>query len=128
MSPMTANHLAYLALSVAITIFVGRTLHRHGRPFLIDVFRGDETLADAVNHLLLVGFYLLNIGLATWGVRYGGTATTLRESIDLVSTKIGWVLAILGVMHFTNAVVLCGIRRWKLAQPLEIVEFLDDPR
>ena len=127
MSPMTANHLVYLTLSVAITVFVGRTLHRHGQPFLIDVFQRNETLADAVNHLLLVGFYLLNIGLATWGVRFGGNATTLRESVDLISTKVGWVLAILGVMHFLNAVVLCAIRRWKLAQPLEIVEFLDGP-
>lgn len=125
MNAMTVNHLVYLALSVAITVFVGRTLHKHGRPFLVDVFSGNETLADAVNHLLLVGFYLVNLGLATWAVRYGGTATALQTSLELVSLKIGCVLLILGVMHFLNVVVLCAVRRRKLAEPVDIVEFCD---
>ena len=52
----------YIAISVAMTIWVARTLHRNGRVFLVDAFRGSEALADAVNHLLVVGFYLVNFG------------------------------------------------------------------
>jgi hypothetical protein len=53
-------YVIYLALSIALTVWVARTLHRNGRVFLIQAFRGREDMADAVNHLLVVGFYLWN--------------------------------------------------------------------
>ena len=59
------TYLAYLGISVALTIWVARTLHKNGRIFLVDNFLGNESLADSVNHLLVVGFYLVNIGFVT---------------------------------------------------------------
>ena len=59
------THLAYLSISVALTVWVARTLHRNGRVFLVECFRGNTELADSVNHLLLVGFYLINVGYVT---------------------------------------------------------------
>lgn len=126
MDAMTANHLAYLLLSVAVTVIAGRTLHKYGRPFLVDVFARNEPIADAVNRLLLAGFYLVNIGLASWGVHCGGSAATLQHSVELVTTKLGRMLAILGMMHLFNVAVLCAVRRRKLAEPVEIVDFIDD--
>ncbi len=49
------SYLLYLAISIAVTIWVARTLHRSGRVFLVDAFGGNEALADSVNHLLVVG-------------------------------------------------------------------------
>jgi hypothetical protein len=60
--PAIWTYLAYLLISVALTVWVARTLHRNGRIFLVDSFLGNEPLADSVNHLLVVGFYLINIG------------------------------------------------------------------
>ena len=119
------NHIVYLAISFAITVCVARTLHKHGRPFLIDVFDGNTRLADSVNHLLVVGYYLLNIGLAAIAVKYGGTATNLQESIELLGTKVGCVLLIQGGMHSLNVIVFCKIRRRKRTEPMEVVEFLN---
>src|SRR3979411_1263024 len=56
------TYLIYLAISIGLTIWVARTLHRNGRIFLVDVFHGNEPLADSVNHLLVVGFYLISFG------------------------------------------------------------------
>ena len=55
-------YAVYSLVSVALTIWVAKTLHKNGRVFLLEAFRGDEERADAVNHLLVVGFYLINIG------------------------------------------------------------------
>jgi hypothetical protein len=60
---------AYILISVLLTIWVARTLHKNGRVFLVEVFGGDEALADSVNHLLVVGFYLINFGYVTGGGR-----------------------------------------------------------
>ena len=113
---MTANYpvwsyLAYLALSVALTIWVARTLHRNGRIFLVRAFHGDEKMADSVNHLLVVGFYLVNIGYVTLALRYGARPVDLQTAIELLSTKIGLVLLVLGGMHFTNLLVFSRLRR-----------------
>ena len=62
MSYTAVYHIAYLLISVAVTIWVARTLHKNGRIFLVDAFHGNEHLADSVNHLLVVGFYLVNVG------------------------------------------------------------------
>jgi len=119
------NHAVYLTITIAVTVFVAKTLHKHGRPFLIDVFGGDARIADAVNQLLVVGFYLVNIGLALWSVQYGATGTDLVTSIERIVQKFGWVLVILGSMHLVNVVVLSAIRRRKITEPRDIVEFFE---
>jgi hypothetical protein len=110
------SYAAYLAISVAITIWVAQTLHRNGRVFLVEAFHSNAELADSVNHLLLVGFYLINIGFVTLTLRTGVNLASVRGSIELLSDKIGMVLVILGVMHFTNLYIFSEMRKRALAQ------------
>ena len=100
----------YLALSIALTVWVARTLHRNGRVFLIDAFRGNTDLADSVNHLLVVGFYLINIGYVTLALKYGAKPGCIREAIEFLSTKVGLVLVVLGGMHFFNLLIFSRMR------------------
>ena len=101
----------YLLGSIALTIWVARTLHRNGRVFLIDAFHGRTDLADSVNHLLVVGFYLINIGYVTLALQYGNKPHNLQESIEFLSWKIGIVLVVLGGMHFFNLAVFSHMRK-----------------
>ena len=71
MNTIVVTYLAYLCLSVALTVWVAQTLHKNGRIFLVDVFHGNEALADSVNHLLVVGFYLINFGYVTLALKIG---------------------------------------------------------
>ncbi|MEQ1613856.1 MAG: hypothetical protein ABL904_14000 [Hyphomicrobiaceae bacterium] len=109
-----AYYITYIALSMAITVWVGRTLNRNGRVFLYENFEGREALADSVNHLLLVGFYLINIGFMALALRFGGRPVGLVESIEYLSTKIGLVVVVIGVMHFNNMYALIKLRKSSL--------------
>ena len=109
--PIVACYSSYLAISIALTVWVARTLYRSGRVFLLDAFHGNEGLADSVNHLLVVGFYLINVGYIALALKTTSTLATVREAIELESTKIGVVLLILGGMHFFNIYVLARMRR-----------------
>ncbi len=100
----------YLLVSIALTIWVARTLHRNGRVFLVDAFHGRAELADSVNHLLVVGFYLINIGYVTLALQYGTKPHSVQESIEFLSWKIGLVLVVLGAMHFFNLTVFSRMR------------------
>ena len=61
MDPKLAVYLAYAVVTLALTLWVGHTLQRHGQAFLRDVLPTGE-LAAAVTKFLVVGFYLLNLG------------------------------------------------------------------
>jgi hypothetical protein len=104
-------YLTYLAICLSVTVWVARTLHKNGRVFLVDAFHGNSELANSVNHLLVVGFYLINIGFVTLALRATETLNTLRSAIELVSDKVGLVLLVLGFMHFFNLFVFSRIRR-----------------
>ena len=111
MNPTVVTYLVYLALSIALTVWVGRTLFRGGRIFLVDVFRGNEALADSVNRLLIVGFYLINLGYVSLALRLNQDVVDARGSIEALSVKVGLVLLVLGGMHFFNLYVLSTMRR-----------------
>jgi len=111
MNWIIATYLAYLLISVSLTVWVARTLHKNGRIFLVDSFRGNEGLAESVNHLLVVGFYLINVGFVTLALRYGAHAVNAQQAVEKLSSKIGLVLLVLGAMHFFNLAVFSKMRR-----------------
>jgi len=104
-------YLVYLAISLSATVWVATTLYRNGRVFLVDAFRGNAELADSVNHLLVVGFYLINVGYVALALSTASTLTAVRGVIELVCDKIGVVLLVLGCMHFFNLYVFNRLRR-----------------
>ncbi|MCQ9183881.1 hypothetical protein KMT30_33540 [Streptomyces sp. IBSBF 2953] len=104
-------YVIYLIVSIGLTIWVARTLSRNGRVFLADVLQGNEKLADAVNHLLVVGFYLVNLGFVALYLSGDDTIEDTRGVFEALSTKVGVVLLVLGAMHLANVYVLNRIRR-----------------
>ena len=104
-------YIAYLVVSLAATVWVAGTLRRNGRTFLVDAFHGNSELADSVNHLLVVGFYLINAGYIALALKTTDPLTNFRQVIELESAKIGVVLLILGGMHFSNLFILARMRR-----------------
>jgi hypothetical protein len=104
-------YLSYLAISLIATVWVAQTLRHNGRSFLIDAFHGNRELADSVNHLLVVGFYLINVGYVTLALRTRAEVATARSAIELLCDKVGLVLIVLGVMHFFNLYVFNRLRR-----------------
>jgi hypothetical protein len=108
---MVAAYLLYLLVSITLTVWVAKTLQRNGAQFLHDAFLGKERLAESVNHLLVVGFYLMNIGYVALSLKEYSTIWTVQEVIELVCGKVGKVMVVLGVMHFFNLYVFNRIRR-----------------
>jgi hypothetical protein len=100
----------YLALSIATTVWVATTLFKNGRVFLVDSFRGNIPLADSVNSLLVVGFYLINVGFVSLALKYGDKPGNVQQVFESVSTKVGLVLLTLGVMHFFNIYIFSKMR------------------
>ena len=108
---VVATYIVYTVISIAVTVWVARTLHANGRPFLVDAFKNNTALADSVNQLLVVGFYLVNLGYMSLVLTLNGRPVDVASAIELLSAKLGAVLMVVGGMHFFNIYVFSRIRK-----------------
>lgn len=95
-------YVAYLIVSIGLTVWVAQTLSKNGLVFLVECFGHDRTLAESTNHLLVVGFYLVNLGWILLTLRFGSSPEDAADVIRFLSTKVGIVVVVLGFMHFFN--------------------------
>ena len=105
------SYATYLVLSLGITLLVAQTLRRNGRVFLADAYAGKDRVAAALNHLLIVGFYLIGVGYIAIALNHGTHPETLVQAIDVTSHKLGGVLFILGIIHFITFRIFTSLRR-----------------
>ncbi len=104
------TYIIYMISSVALTIWVAKVLFKNGRIFLVDIFHGNADLADSVNKLLIVGFYLINIGYMSLALKEAGTIPDTQVVVEVLSRKLGLIILILGGMHFLNLIIFFKLR------------------
>ncbi len=111
MGTIVTTYAIYTVVSLALTFWVARTLQHNGEIFLVEVFDGEKEMAKAVNHLLVVGFWLINIGYIALALKVTGDVIDARDGFEALAVKLGGVALVLGFMHFFNLFVLTRIRR-----------------
>jgi hypothetical protein len=116
-------YAGYVTISVGITVWVGETLRRSGRKFLVRSLE-TEDLADTVNHLLQVGFYLANLGYIALVFRNYDQLTNAQSVLEAGLPKLGGVMLILGLVHLFNMLIVSRLARgrsqdaaWKTETP-----------
>ena len=98
----TVAYGLYLLIAIAFTVWVARTLSGNGEVFLVECFGHDEVLAKSTNHLLVVGFYLMNLGFIMLALQFGEPPATVPDTVVFLSSKVGLAVLVLGAMHFFN--------------------------
>lgn len=111
MNYIIITYSCYLIITICVTVWVARTLFKNGKVFLIDIFHGNQELADSVNNLLLVGFYLINLGYAVYTLQVTSSIVNVQQVIEELSIKIGLIILILGGMHFFNLYIFFNLRK-----------------
>ena len=104
-------YTAYLLVTIVLTVWVAHTLFKNGQMFLVDIFHGNKELAEAVNNLLWVGFYLVNIGYAVYTLKTYDLVDNTRQLVEVLSLKLGAIILILGGMHFMNMFIFFRLRK-----------------
>ena len=95
-------YFPYLLCTIYITVFVGKSLYNQGEVFLVDLFNGNRKLARAINKLLLIGYYLVNIGYATLSLSWWHHRSSWIETLAELNWRIGWIMVGLSIMHYLN--------------------------
>ena len=98
----TAGYIIFGFLVYFITFHVGLVFYRNGKIYMQQLFNDDIHLVDAINKLLLVGYYLLNLGYTTLSIVYWPHIASLSELVECVTYNAGVMIVILGLMHYIN--------------------------
>ena len=104
------TYVLYVTVSIALTVWVAKVLFRNGMVFLVDIFHGNNELAASVNRLLVVGFYLINIGYVCLALKETNPISDLQVVVEVLSYKVGVIILILGAMHFINLITFFKLR------------------
>ncbi|MFN8284753.1 MAG: hypothetical protein U0U67_16130 [Chitinophagales bacterium] len=96
----------FLLLCYVIIIPIGLTLYRNGRHYLLEIFHHDIEVTDSVNKILLVAYYLVNLGFSTIMVSFCNDYKNPLHNAELYAIKLGIILWSLGGLHYCNVVLL----------------------
>lgn len=106
---MSFNIIAYsiyLLVTVYVTVVVGYGFHKHGHYLILDLFNGNEPATKAINNMLLVGYYLVNIGYLALSITTWPTLVNWADTIGLLFDRVSIILILLGLLHVNNIVWL----------------------
>jgi hypothetical protein len=108
---MVTVYILYLLISVVLTIVTATILARSGRTFLTHMLGGDDALGQAISRLFAVGFYLLNLGFLILAMRSTGAVHSTQQAVEVLSTKLGEALLVIGALHLINVFALTRVGR-----------------
>lgn len=100
------SYLIYVPITLFIMVYVGWICYKNGEHFLERIFVNDSDLVKIINKILLMGYYLVNLGYATFTLFLWPPRDNLEITIQLLSTKLGVILIVLGILHHLNIFVL----------------------
>lgn len=102
-------YVGYAAVAIGLTAFLARTLFRNGGVFLQDVFGERAAVADAVNRLLVIGFYMFNLGFALYALN-ASRGMDAFDAMEFFVNEVGTLLLVLAGMHLFNVLIFWRIR------------------
>lgn len=106
-------YIIYLALMVFIIVYVGKYFYTNGRIFIISLFNGQESMADQINRILLVAYYLFNIGYAFIKLNHWQKITDIEMLVSSLSVNMGVLILILAVTHYLNMLAIYFLSKSK---------------
>jgi hypothetical protein len=117
---VVVTYLAYLLISVGLTVLAGNVLSRSGRLFLAEALGSDRAANDraakGITSLVVMTFYLISLGVVVLTMRIPSDRVSAIQAIQLLGTKVGVVLLALGALYLAGIMALTRLRRRLKAQ------------
>ncbi|MEQ9186171.1 MAG: hypothetical protein RLP15_00435 [Cryomorphaceae bacterium] len=96
------TYFIYSAITAFIILRVGWVFYRNGAHYLHDIFTNDYNLAENVNRLLLVGYYLLNLGYVAVSIAFFDEIEGWVDLTERIAQRTSYIVLSLGLLHYGN--------------------------
>jgi len=96
------SYTIYLPLIFFITIKVGWMFYKNGELFLMNLFENNLALIKNVNNILLMGYYLVNLGYSVLTISHWEKINNSIQLINVLSYTLGRIIILLALLHYNN--------------------------
>lgn len=106
---MSLNIIGYIAYFLTVTptiIVVGQICYKNGNVFVNSLIPGHKKLCLAVNKLLLIGYYLLNVGYTVFLISFWPEIDSLTKLFYEIFHNTAVMLIALALMHYFNITLI----------------------
>lgn len=100
------GYTIYLFITAIIILKVGDICYKNGNIFVAQLAPGHEDLCKRLNKILLVAYYLLNIGYCLVMIVGWKTIGSLPELVEAIAIKSSVIICIIAVMHYFNIFII----------------------
>lgn len=99
-------YLIYFSITGLIVVKVGRICYNNGNIFISQLIPNNEDLCHKINQLLLVGYYLLNIGYCAMTLISWEKIENITQLIEVITSKSAFIIIAIALMHYINIILL----------------------
>ena len=96
----------FTLIIVFIIVVVGKICYKNGNIFVASLIPDHLALCQQINKILLVGYYLVNIGYASMTLASGEHIISLARLVEVIAFKTAVIVCILSVLHYLNIFIL----------------------
>ena len=100
------GYAIYLLMTGIIIVRVGRICYNNGNVFISALIPNHEDLCHKTNQILLVGYYLLNLGYCAMTLISWKKIMSVDELIEVIALKSAVIIGTIAIMHYLNIFVL----------------------
>ncbi|WP_199121365.1 hypothetical protein [Pedobacter sp. ASV28] len=96
----------FILFIVLIIVWVGKICYKNGNLFVAELIPGHVELCHQINKVLLIGYYLVNIGYCALTLSFWEPIFSVSVLVEVVALKIATIIMILSVLHYLNIFIL----------------------
>lgn len=100
------GYLIFFIIIVFIVVAVGKICYQNGNVFVAELIPNHLNLCKQINKVLLVGYYLVNIGYASLTLSGWETINSVLQMVELIAIKVSTIVCILSILHYLNIIIL----------------------
>jgi hypothetical protein len=100
------GYLIYFIITFFIIIKVGKICYNNGNIYVSQLIPNHEELCQRINQMLLIGYYLLNIGYCAMTIVSWQRIITTNHLIEIIASKSAIIIITIAVMHYLNIFLL----------------------
>jgi hypothetical protein len=100
------GYILYLIITIFIIIKVGKICYRNGNVFVAELIPDHEDLCQKINQVLLLGYYLLNIGYCAITLISWEKILSINQLIEVIAIKTAVIIFLISALHYMNIIIL----------------------
>ena len=100
------GYVIYLLITTFIIIKVGKICYRNGNIYVAQLIPEHEDLCQKTNQVLLIGYYLLNLGYCAMTLISWDKIISNSQLVEVISIKTAIIVCIIAMLHYFNIYII----------------------